>query len=162
MSLRFLLNDEDPVADAAQPRKGVMSASGDANDFIPDAQGDGVPSPRRSSSAQSYPAPPISPQETAPPSRSYYRSAHIQSTRGPSSLNGKQEDFLSSYADERPGYADEDEHGVPAPEPLPEALENEHDVISKKKRKAVEKDTDYQPSRPRRVSFNHIRQLYTF
>lgn len=158
MSLRFLLNDEDPVADAVQPRKGVMSAPGDANDFMSDAQVDVMHSPRRSSSAQSYPAPPISPQEAAPPTRSYYRSTHNHSARDPPSLNGKQEESLSSYADERPGYAYEDEHGAPAPESLPEALEDEHDVISKRKRKGAEKDTDYQPSRPRRVRFNHIYQ----
>lgn len=158
MSLRFLLNDEDPVADTVQPRKGVMPAPGDANDFMSDTQGDAVRSPRRPSSAQSYPIPPISPQETAPPTRSYYRSTHNHSARDPPSLNGKHEESLSSYADERPGYAYEGEHGAPASGPLPEALEDEHDVISKKKRKAVEKDTDYQPNRPRRVSLNHICQ----
>ncbi|KAF8973906.1 SNF2 family DNA-dependent ATPase [Flammula alnicola] len=152
MSLRHILNDEPVPVHSRQPYAAPSRmVSGDQ----PVYPADSALSPRPGSPPRSYSAQ----RQTREPhtGRSYYRpTASTQYDPGWDSRSGEwTPEEHPSYASEHARYSYDHDHDrvvSPVDPQPPTPQEEEHDIISRKRRKGADQDSEYVPTKPRRVN----------
>ncbi|KAF9569693.1 hypothetical protein CPC08DRAFT_652613 [Agrocybe pediades] len=135
MSLRHILNDEPPPANSRQsytPSAHVPSA--DPHNYSDDHPHSPLRSPRHTKDVQS--------------SRPHYR----PSAQYDPPWDNRSADY-PPHVNERHHYPYDQEHAISPIDPPPEQPPDEdYELTSRKRRKAGDQDSDYMPTKPRRMS----------
>lgn len=147
MSLRHILNDEPPPVHSRQP----YPASSRLPPGDPPIYHDDRPlSPRPPSPNEPYLSPRHSRDTVA--SRPYYRPPAQYEPSWDSRSGDWTPEERPVVDKERRQYSYDEDHAPSPVEPQHNhSVAPEPDVVSKKKRKAADKDADYLPTKPRRV-----------